>query len=305
MDHWRPGDRVFLFGFSRGSYTARVLAAALYMFGLLPSGGQNLLPYMLRLFTASRRELRKSEEKQKEYWDLCDEFRKTFARAVPMSADRRFGIHFVGLFDTVSSVGWVWDPLRLPFTGKNPGILHVRHAVAIDERRCFFRQNQFTPVMGQSLQELWFAGVHADVGGGYPEREGGLWRAAYTWMLNEAKSASLSTDPDRERIVWERSAVPAQSATEQQHESLKGAWWLAEIFPKMVYSSTSRTRRPRIGLGRRRRIPEGARLHPSVCERIRDRSPPYSPPNLPPELLSAIRAGSLVEPVVHWTTSGT
>lgn len=289
MEHWRPGDRVFLFGFSRGAYTARVLAALLHMFGLLPSGGQHLLPYLLRLLQASGRELRKPEDKQVAYWALCDAFRQTFARALPTCDDRRFPIHFAGLFDTVSSVGWAWDPLRLPFTSRNPGIAHVRHAISIDERRCFFRQNQFSLAAGQDLVELWFAGVHSDVGGGYPENQGGLWREPYAWMLNEAKNASLLTNPAREAQVWQRSAVPAHPALEEQHESLKGWWRLAEVFPKLVYHSDTHKRRPHVGLGRRRRIPEGARLHPSVCERIRDKVPPYSPSNLPADLVARIR----------------
>jgi uncharacterized protein (DUF2235 family) len=294
MEHWRPGDRVFVFGFSRGSYTARALGALLHMFGLLPSGSENLLPYVLRLFRASRPRLRESTRKQDEYWALCDEFRETFARAIPGCGDRRFPIQFLGAFDTVSSVGWAWDPLRLPFTAQNPSVAVVRHAISIDERRCFFRQNTFSAAPTaptQNLQELWFAGVHSDVGGGYPEADGGLWREAYQWMLDEAKAAQFSTDSERELAVWARSPPPARPWIENQHESLKGAWWFAEFFPKLVYHSTTKKRRPHIGLGRRRRIPEGARLHRSVCDRIREMTPPYSPPNLPPALLEAIRRG--------------
>lgn len=295
MEHWRPGDRVFLFGFSRGSYTARALAAALHMFGLLPSGSAHLVPYLLRLFKASRGELRQSPEKQHSYWSLCDQFRETFSRAIPDCPDRRFPIHFMGVFDTVSSVGWVWDPLSLPFTSKNPNIAIVRHAVSIDERRCFFRQNVLASAPGQDFQELWFAGVHSDVGGGYPEADGGLWREPYAWMLEAAKAAHFSVDPDRESAVWTRSNPPQTASMERQHESLHGAWWLAEFFPKLSYSVTTQKRRPHLGLGRRRRIPDGALLHPSVLARIRNLDPPYSPGNLPASLLREIRSGSTTE----------
>jgi len=233
MEHWRPGDRVFVFGFSRGAYTARALAASLHLFGLLPSGSENLLPYVLRLFRASPRRLRESKGKQAEFWALCDEFRETFSRALARYPDRRFPIHFLGLFDTVSSVGWAWDPLRLPFTAENPSVAIVRHAISIDERRCFFRQNALSAAPNQDLQEFWFAGVHSDVGGGYPEADGGLWREAYRWMLDEAKGAQYLTDPQREIAVWQRHAPPAQAWTQLQHESLKGWWWLAECFPKL------------------------------------------------------------------------
>jgi len=54
MENWRPGDRVFMFGFSRGAYTARALAALLHLFGLLPAGSQNLLPYLMRNIELAR-----------------------------------------------------------------------------------------------------------------------------------------------------------------------------------------------------------------------------------------------------------
>src|SRR5262249_11558385 len=63
MEHWLPGDRVFVFGFSRGAYTARALGALLHIYGLLPSGSENLVPYLLRLFRASRYQLRETKKK--------------------------------------------------------------------------------------------------------------------------------------------------------------------------------------------------------------------------------------------------
>src|SRR6266516_2608158 len=97
MDVWEPRDKVFLFGFSRGAYTARVLAGMLHSLGLLPKGNEHLLPYAMEVF----RSLRKNKEN---YWALCDNFRWTFARPVTGDDSRRFPLHFVGLWDTVSSV---------------------------------------------------------------------------------------------------------------------------------------------------------------------------------------------------------
>jgi len=132
MNNWEPGDQVYLFGFSRGSYTARVVAALLYHVGLLPRGSENLIPYALRLLRMARTDNR----------NLGDKFRETFARPIG-NADRRFSVHFVGLWDTVSSVGWFWEPAKFRYTATNPGIAIVRHAISIDERRAFFRQNRF------------------------------------------------------------------------------------------------------------------------------------------------------------------
>ena len=161
IDFWEPNDRVFLFGFSRGAYTARVLAGLLHQLGLLPRGNYNLIPYAMKYFrriTEGRHHQSRAVDTSK-WKKLCDDFRHTFARAVkPGDNERRFQVHFLGVWDTVSSVGWVWDPKHFPFTAYNPSVKHIRHAVAIDERRAFFRQNLFRPAPGQDVLELWFGG---------------------------------------------------------------------------------------------------------------------------------------------------
>ena len=119
MQEWEPGDKVFVFGFSRGAYTARLLAAVLHSLGLLPRGNENLIPYVLRLFKGIPHG--RSGTAVQDYFDLCDEFRRTFGRVVPEEPDdRRFHVHCLGLWDTVSSVGWLWDPPSYPYTATNP-----------------------------------------------------------------------------------------------------------------------------------------------------------------------------------------
>jgi uncharacterized protein (DUF2235 family) len=276
MHNWQPGDCVFLFGFSRGAYTARALAGLLHMFGLLAPSHENLLPYVMRLFRGSRR----VDDQDAQIWRVSAQFRNTFARDAGVE-HRRFRVHFVGVWDTVSSVGWIWDPVKFRHTAANPSIVTIRHAVAVDERRSFFRQNLFAAdVRGQDLLELWFPGVHSDVGGGYPEQEGGLWREPFAWMLNEAKQAGLLTDPEREQRVLTRVPTPEQPWAEPQHESLTWAWWPAEFFPKLRYNKGIGRRLPSLGLGRRRRIEPGATLHRSVLQRMESVAT-YAPPNLP------------------------
>jgi uncharacterized protein (DUF2235 family) len=300
MEHWRPGDTLFVFGFSRGSYSARTLAALLHMFGLLPSGAQALVPYVLRWFRTAGSVYQKSTDSRAQYEHFCHEFRDTFSQAIPGREERRFPVHFLGLFDTVSSVGWVWDPMVIPFTKSNPSVEIARHAIAIDERRCFFRQNTFGAVGGQRLDEQWFAGVHSDVGGGYPENSGGLWREAFSWMLEGATAAGLLIDDSRWQKVWRRTVPPDSPWLEPKHESLTKSWWLAEFFPKRVYDHRTWKKRfwPRIGRGRYRTIPDGARLHDSTLKRIRGDNR-YNPPNLPSSLVAKIRSGEEVDPVVR------
>ncbi|HKQ13282.1 MAG TPA: DUF2235 domain-containing protein, partial [Steroidobacteraceae bacterium] len=271
----QPGDRVFLFGFSRGAYTARALAGLLHMFGLLAPSHANLLPYVMRLFRGTRR----VDNQDSKIWRVSAQFRNTFARDAGVE-HRRFRVHFVGVWDTVSSVGWIWDPVKFRYTAANPSVVTVRHAVAVDERRSFFRQNLFAAdVRGQDLLELWFPGVHSDVGGGYPESFGGLWREPFTWMLEEAKKTGLLIDPERVQRVLTRMPAPENPWAEPQHESLTWAWWPAEFFPKLRYNKRIGRRLPSLGLGRRRRIEPGALLHRSVLQRMEGVAG-YAPPNL-------------------------
>jgi uncharacterized protein (DUF2235 family) len=293
MDYWEPGDRVFVFGFSRGAYAARVLAGLLHELGLLPRGNQNLVPYVMRLFSSIRNSKAGEGGRKSEYWELCDQFRWTFAR--PMfegDNERRFRVHFLGVWDTVSSVGWLWDPAKFPFTARNPSIDIVRHAVSVDERRWFFRQNLAHQAEGQDLKELWFAGVHSDVGGGYPEKDGGLWRAPFEWMLGEAEQAGLLVDPQRLQIVLNRAAPSTRPWMDQQHESLTPLWWPAEFFPKLQWRPKSRDRFPAIGMGRHRRVDDNALIHKSTLLRIREAQ--YAPPNLSERFLETVRALAVV-----------
>lgn len=158
IHQFKEEDSIYLFGFSRGAYTVRALCRLLHMVGLLRSGNEGMIPYALRLF----------KRKKGDKFELASEFKKTFSRECKP--------HFLGVWDTVSSVGWVLDPIGLKpgvlaYTAQFPDIQVVRHAVSIDERRAFFRQNLIHPLppsCGQDLKEVWFAGVHSDVGGSYP-----------------------------------------------------------------------------------------------------------------------------------------
>jgi uncharacterized protein (DUF2235 family) len=288
MDYWEPGDDVFLIGFSRGAYAVRVLAGLLHSLGLMPHGNYNLVPYVLRLYDAVRKEgTHREDGKESDYWKLCDDFRWTFSRRVTENDDsRHFRVHFLGVWDTVSSVGWVWNPKKFPYTARNPSINIVRHAISLDERRCFFRQNQMERTDEQDLEEVWFPGVHCDVGGGYPEKDGGLWRTPFEWLLHEAQRFGLFVNRDRLEAIM-KTPVP-RPWMEPQHESLRGPWWLAEVFPKMTWRPDSSRRRPCLGLGRHRFVHDGALMYQSTLLRIRENAR-YSPPNLSKEFLDTVR----------------
>jgi uncharacterized protein (DUF2235 family) len=178
MEQVAENDRIFIFGFSRGAYTARALAGFIHSVGLMERGCENLIPYAMALYRA-----------RKVDFEILNKFKSTYGRSVQ--------IHFLGLWDSVSTVGWIYDPVFLPYTTNNKSVLAVRHALAIDERRAFFRQLHWgSDNQDQDMKEVWFAGVHADIGGGYPEAESGLAKISLRWMIEEAGSRKFGLKID-------------------------------------------------------------------------------------------------------------
>jgi uncharacterized protein (DUF2235 family) len=272
MTAYEDGDSIFLFGFSRGAYTARALAGLLHMFGLLCPGNDGLIPYILRLYAKRTRKAGGMTHT----FQVADGFKGTFCRHCPL--------RFVGVWDTVSSVGWIWDPLKLPYTAVNPDMAAGRQALSIDECRCYFRNNLWGPALaGQDIKQVWFAGVHSDVGGSYAYTESGLSQISLEWMLCEARSFGLLIDPQKAQRALGRIPPPPPVAPDPRaapHNSLTFSWWLLEILPHSYYDAASKTVRWRIPLGARRAIPAGSVLHETVNEKLRD-DPNYSPSNLP------------------------
>lgn len=253
MNVYEHGDRLFLFGFSRGAYVVRALASILSMYGLFPKGNEPLIPYAIRQLTT----FNDGGENPIDKFKLADEFKTTFSSvACP--------IHFMGVWDTVSSVGWIANPLRLPRTAYNPEVMHARHAVAIDERRAFFRTNLFTSApAGQPERdtvEVWFPGVHADVGGGYSARESGVSKLSLEWMLFEAVAHGLRCDHTRAKVLFADDQPISENGT--IHKSLSRWWWLAEVIPKRKSRCGWR-----VNFGRRRSIPPDANVHHSATIR--------------------------------------
>ena len=185
------------------------------MFGLLYAGNEGLIPYMIRMYARQTRQAAGLTHT----FSVAAGFKATFCRHCPL--------HLVGVWDTVSSVGWIWDPVRLPYTGQNLDMANGRHAISIDERRCYFQSNLWgAQLPAQNLKQVWFAGVHSDVGGSYAELESGLSQIALEWMLCEATSLGLLVIPAAAAKVLGRIPPPPPvppDARAPRHESLTGA----------------------------------------------------------------------------------
>ncbi|CAE6449153.1 unnamed protein product [Rhizoctonia solani] len=121
MQNHREGDKICLFGFSRGAYAARALAGMLHKVGLLPKANYRQVPFAYHMY----------QRDDKEGWEMSNGFKQAFSTEVE--------IHFMGLFDTVNSVGLI--PRELPFAKSNYVVRYYRHALSLDERRSKFKDN--------------------------------------------------------------------------------------------------------------------------------------------------------------------
>jgi uncharacterized protein (DUF2235 family) len=268
MQHYKDGDEVFVFGFSRGAYAARVLCGMLHKVGLLHEGMNDMVPFAWR------------EYRRVGDYRRTARFRRLFSRRVK--------VHFLGIFDTVSAVGTPWKPYAFPYTAQNPDVAIVRHAMALDERRVMYVQNLWSQRehKRQSVRQVWFPGVHSDVGGGYLRGQDGLSYIALAWMLEEAKAAGLVVNPEEELRLFEvpdLSAICASHHAAPIHDSMTLAWKLLEYLPipRWVSDGEGRfVRRFRIHRNRRRALPPGALVHESVHMRMSVPPLGYRPDNV-------------------------
>ncbi len=258
MQNYELGDRVFLFGFSRGAYTARALAAFIRECGLFEKGAENLIPYAMNFFLQ-----KPPKDDPKRFYKVLSSFRSTYGRRFRKEDDPKdprrvkpgdnpyhyqLRLHFMGLFDTVKSYGWVTSPITFRNETENASVLCVRHALAIDERRIFFRQMHWTPSVDQDCKEVWFPGVHSDIGGGYPETESALAKVALEWMVHEACAKGLKVSRYRYGRTlgrmengtgkWKPTEndpkFPNPDPAGVAHESLKGWWKVIQALPKKL-----------------------------------------------------------------------
>jgi uncharacterized protein (DUF2235 family) len=325
---WQPGDRIFLFGFSRGAYTVRCLAAALCYCGIPTRAGPGK---GLRLDNASARKLATeavknvyqhvSSPRDEQFFEQRKALAAQYRARYACTEDKSAFPFFIGVFDTVAALSnygslgilgglyavvllaasltlgyltsnhavywgaWLvfdtfciagaaylythlkfsfslpgfhwWETVHLTtFRQKfydqslDPRVGYARHAISIDERRADFKRVKWgdrwiqRPVMPH-LEQLWFAGNHADIGGGYPENESRLSDIALQWMV-EAASVKLGD----EGLILDTSVLrinPDESG--MQHDETRSlAFRLA-------------------GKSDRDPVPE-ATLHPSVAKRF-------------------------------------
>ncbi|MFY0610990.1 MAG: DUF2235 domain-containing protein [Hyphomicrobiaceae bacterium] len=306
-------DQIFIFGFSRGAHTARVLAGLLYHVGIIRPEQIHLSGAALTAYKQFRPSVDDVSDNEAEYEGAGANFRR-------VAATRYASVQFLGVWDTVSSVfvpnaHGIWPPIvreKLPYTQENPAVRTFRHAISVDERRRMFRvdhwrrdqifkpntHSQGDPEL-QDASEVWFAGFHSDVGGGHARRDSGLSQFPLIWMLEEAKHSGLKisqrmADYVSGQRLWSSTTkhkYPEPDVRSPDHASAKGLWRFLEYIPKSVRFREWPARKQFLGfylpMSEPRPLPEGAVPHPSLLKRIRVVSD-YKPENVPIEVWSDI-----------------
>ena len=288
-------DQIYIFGFSRGAYSARVLAGFIHAVGLIERRNLNLLDYAYRAYKRVDDDTKNASFVEVRLYERI------------LDPDRP-PIRLLGLFDTVSSLiehGRYGPRLRShAFTEKNWSVESVRHAVAIDERRTMFRPqlwpsgeeywgNPFNRgnAKPQDTREVWFTGVHGDVGGGYPEEESGLAKIPLKWMIEQTGKMGLyyRTQSVNELVLGTNSKKDYVKPNEngQMHNSMNWAWGILEFIPRLRPKDSQRPSLFDISIPffERRNIPAGGFIHQSVIDRsgTKKASPPNLPKNYPVE----------------------
>ena len=190
VQNYAPGDELFLFGFSRGAYTVRALSGMINNIGILKRPDARLIQQAFNHY-------KKPGKAYSPKGDKSVAFRREHAWP-------KREIAFVGVWDTVGALGIPFSFLGLldrkdEFydTKMGPIIKVARHAMAIDELRSDFEPTIWEPRPGVDLKQVWFAGVHSDVGGSYaPDKDGALASDyAMAWMMREARESGLIIEP--------------------------------------------------------------------------------------------------------------
>ena len=215
MRYYSPGDQIYIFGFSRGAYTARFLAEMVHDIGLLSKGNEEMVLFAWKTFS-NFQTIRGNDPWRKEDFEQVEyikTFKFTFCRP-------NVNVYFLGLFDCVNSVGQFEIPLfRKSFKYiSTPPAKHIRHAVSIHERRLKFKPAIFqlddSKPCDQEIKEVWFAGNHADIGGGWPRQKYQqrlLSDIPLKWMIDEVLSLP---EPDNvPRLAIDTSAFPKPKFT--------------------------------------------------------------------------------------------
>jgi hypothetical protein len=257
MRYYKEGDKIYMFGFSRGAFTARFLARMIHGLGLLSEGNEEMVPFaydlyqqyemgmlpdaeqeqssssnetglMSRLARAFRSTEQADEAEEEPLYpsgakpdeqqlkkNKLDAFKSTFCRSEGKD-NTPIKVHFLGIFDCVSSVAVLDSPFgKAPKAVSVLGTAHyVRHAVAVDEHRVKFKaallhqDMKHAEAEKENIKEVWFPGNHGDVGGGWPAPKRGKTQPKASWWRRIFRTWTDKRPSNRSSDPYQMSDIP-------------------------------------------------------------------------------------------------
>lgn len=272
------GDKIFLFGFSRGAFTVRTLAGLIVRCGIIDAKTQTTAS----VFEASVRAAYKAYRSRYRTTlmqlflggpktDATADFKAKFCN------NKQPKIHFIGVWDTVDAVGMpfhisdiinsVFYRFKFPDQTLSEHVEHAYQAIAVDEERHSFypllwKQSIPSQNKTQKIEQVWFAGAHSNVGGGYPKQ--GMSLVALDWLMEKAQSAGLRFIAEDRDYYNEHGNVD-----DKLYDPRAGLGVFYRWKPRDIVLICRDNGVPPI-------------IHLSVLERVAHGTEDYSPGNLPP-----------------------
>lgn len=309
---YEPGDRIYAFGFSRGAFTIRTLITLVISQGLIRFTTE---AEFRRASRDAYRHYRRGLENTTGSFVvqamryLRDGVIRAWRRVRSQHVDNRVmitqpdetPIQFIGVWDTVAAYGTpvaelttgidqvVW-PLSMPNYNLHPNVRIARHALALDDERYAFHPLlwdevhertliQNGTVSADRLRQVWFAGMHADVGGGYADD--GPAMVPLLWMIREAAAADLRFVPDE--LARYTAMLDASAPLNDSRRGLGGYYrYQPRRIDAWLEQETIASLALRNPLAHQQALLTSVRVHHSAIERIEDGTNRYAPIVLPP-----------------------
>ena len=322
-------DELFGFGFSRGAFTIRIVMGLIVNQGLVKADDENELHSLASAaYRAYRRERYQNLKFEAPYQWIRNKFGPHYP---PKEVRRDVKIRFVGVWDTVAAYGmpvdemtrgihqYIW-PIELPNNRLSDRVERACQALALDEERTTFHPqlwdesggilgNGTAPnaegqrlIKDERLSQVWFPGVHTNVGGGYPDDA--LAYIPFVWMISEARRCGLKfksdyagLPPDPDLMIADpdtfKNAIPKRDKDGRLYDPRKGIGGYYRYGPRklvpFLYPEIRKREDDEVGVGI-------AKIHESVFRRIENNAHAYAPLGLPPYYRVVKEDGEIVSP---------
>jgi uncharacterized protein (DUF2235 family) len=305
--NYEANDQICAFGFSRGAFTVRLLAGLVAGQGLVENTSESdLKTYARDAYRQFRRRFKQTGSLVELLRNIRDGLitlwrrltrKRTYAEQRRAHPNHMPHVEFLGVWDTVAAYGmpiaeitrgiddWIW-PLSMPNYQLSEKVKRARHALALDDERDTFHpliwdeSNETT----ERIQQVWFAGMHSDVGGGYPDDS--LAYITLDWMLNEA----ATPDPhSRFQLRFQQKAVDEikriMNANGALHDSRRGVGAYYRYQPRKLSARLNPPDNTTLLMqdpdAETRPFLKSVKIHDSVFRRIHDCTDCYAPIVLP------------------------